>query len=121
VISIGDREQWRDFELYVEFVVERGGADLFLHLGRVPNANTVACALVTEGESKNLTAGQTYHLTIRLVGSQFSARFGDQDTGAPVPRSEPLSWTKTRKGAVGLLVPSSLRMQVRSFKVRALR
>jgi len=121
VLSIGDREQWRDLELEMEFVVERGGADLFLRLGRVPNANTVSCSLVSEGESQNLAAGQTYHLTIRLVGSQFSVRFGDQDIGAPAPRSDPLSWTKSRKGALGFLVPAGLRMQVSSFKVRALR
>jgi hypothetical protein len=121
VISIGDREQWRNFVFDTEFTVEKGSAELFLRLGKAPNANTVSYPIATEGDSANLKAGKKYHLTMKLVGSTLSTRYDNEDIDTPPPKDEQLSWAKTRKGAIGFLIPSGLRMRFTSFKVRELR
>ncbi|MSR63964.1 MAG: hypothetical protein EXS08_16190 [Planctomycetes bacterium] len=123
VISIGDREQWRNFVLDLEFTVEKGSFDLFMRLGRAPNANTVSLAFVTEGENSSINAAKTYHVTIRVIGSKLSLRWADDDDGDlfKSPKDIDLSWAKTRKGAIGLLVPSNTRLKITTFKVRDLR
>lgn len=122
VISIGDREQWRNFVLEMEFVVEKGNLELFLRLGRSPNANTISYAMMTESDQRNLVAGKPYHVTMKCLGSQLTIRYeNDDDIDVPPPREETISWAKTRKGAIGFLVPPGARFKATSFKVRELR
>jgi hypothetical protein len=122
VISIGDREQWRNFVLEMEFVIEKGNLELFLRLGRAPNANTISYPLMTESDQRNLKAGKPYHVIMKVVGSQWSIRYeNDDDLDTPPPKEETVTWAKTRKGAVGFLVPPGARFRATSFKVRELR
>lgn len=123
VISIGDREQWRNFVLDMEFIVEKGSFDLFMRLGRNPNANTVSLAFVTEGENQSIKPNTNYHVTVRVIGSQLSLRWANDDDGdlSKTPKDIPLTWAKTRKGAIGLLVPANTRIKITTFKVRDLR
>jgi len=123
VISIGDREQWRNFVLDMEFIVEKGSFDLFMRLGRNPNANTVSLAFVTEGENQSIKPNTIYHVTVRVIGSKLSLRWANDDDGdlSKSPKDIDLTWAKTRKGAIGLLVPANTRIKITTFKVRDLR
>jgi hypothetical protein len=121
IISIGDREQWRNFVLDMEFTLEQGNVEMFFRLGRSPNANTISYAMNGAGDAANLKIGKTYRVTVRLLGSQFVVRFADEDIDTPPPREEQVSWAMGRKGAIGFLVPPETRLRVTSFKVRELR
>ncbi len=122
VISIGDREQWRNFVFEMEFVLEKGNLELFLRLGRSPNANTINYPMMTESDQRNLVAGKPYHMIMKCLGSQLSIRYeNDDDLDVPPPREETITWAKTRKGAIGFLIPPGARLKATSFKIRELR
>jgi hypothetical protein len=122
VISIGDREQWRNFVLEMQFVIEKGNLELFLRLGRAPNANTISYPMMTESDQRNLKAGKPYHVIMKVLGSQWSIRYeNDDDLDTPPPKEETITWAKTRKGAIGFLVPPGARFRATTFKVRELR
>jgi hypothetical protein len=121
VVSIGDREQWRSLVLDVEFTIEKGNVELYFHLGRNPNANTPFYTLATEGDDSNVSAGKTYRAKMSLLGSQFNVRFAGEDLDTPRPLEKPLTWSSTRKGGIGLLVPPGARVRFTRFEVRELR
>ncbi len=121
VISIGDREQWRNFVADLEFTVEQGGFDIYFRLGRSPNANTLAYFIRTQGENANAVPGKPCRVRAAVLGSRFTFRFQDDSLDAPKPVDETASWTMSRKGAIGLLVPPGARMKFTRFQVRELR
>ena len=119
IIAIGDREQWRSLVVDMEFTLEQGGVQLCFHLGKSPNQNTVYFDLNTEGDNKEalLQPGKVYKLKVSILGSEFKARYAD-DT--PRPYVDTLDWTKSRKGAIGILVPPGARIKFTRFMVREL-
>jgi hypothetical protein len=121
VMSIGDREQWRNFVWEFEFVVERGNFVVYFRLGRNPNPNTYAYNINTEGEDKNLEPGKTYRGRATLLGSTFDLRYADQDIDTPSPKTEQIGWTMSRKGGIGLVIPASTSVRFTRFQVRELR
>lgn len=121
VISIGDREQWRNLVVDLEFTVEKGNVDMYFRLGRSPNANTLMYALKTEGETRNLEPGKTYRARASVLGSEFVFRFADEGIDTPATYKEPATWAMSRKGAIGLLVYPGARVRFTRFQVRELR
>jgi hypothetical protein len=122
LIAIGDREQWRNFVLDLEFTIEKGDLDMYFRLGRQPSAATEMVALHTEGtKDRTLKAGKTYRAKASMIGSHFIFRFQDEDMDTPPEFIDDLPWQRTRKGAIGLLVPPDTRARFTRFKVRELR
>jgi hypothetical protein len=119
VISIGDREQWRNFIADVEFTIERGGFEMYFRLGRSANANTPGFFFETEGEKASTQANRSYKMRASLIGSNYNVRFDN----APDKQDhqETLKWSKTRKGGIGLFVPPGARIKFTRFQVRELR
>jgi hypothetical protein len=119
LMVIGDKEQWRSFVVDMEFTLEQGNVELCFHLGKSPNVNTVYFDLQTEGDNKEqlLQPGKIYKLKISVLGSEFKARYAD-DT--PRPTVLPIDWTKSRKGAIGILMPPGSRIKFTRFMVREL-
>jgi hypothetical protein len=80
VLSIGDREQWRHFEVDFELQVDKGDMEWYFRLGRSPNNNTLAYPLRTVKDpehqgASNLEAGKKYSGRITLVGSKLKVKF----------------------------------------------
>ncbi len=121
VISIGDREQWRNFVIDLEFTIERGDLEMYFRLGRTPSVNTISHSLKAEGEDADLIAGRKYQAKASLLGSRFVFRYATEDIDTPSPHDEQVSWTKNRKGAIGLVVPPGARARFTRFRVRELR
>lgn len=121
VISIGDREQWRHFQLDLAFTIEKGNIDLAFRLGKGVNTNTLSYPLYTSGESSRLKPGKPYSARISVIGSRLDVRFAGDDIDTPSPYEEPVNWTKSRKGALGLIVSPEARARFTRFQVRELR
>ncbi len=119
VLSIGDKEQWRDFILDIEFTMEKGSLEMFFRLGKTLSANVASRYFACDGERSNLDPGQAYQTRISLLGSQFNFRYLGDDV--PPPEDEKLEWLMSRKGAVGLLIPPGARVTFNRFRVRELR
>jgi hypothetical protein len=120
VISIGDREQWRNFVLDIEFTIEKQGVDFHLHLGGSTGPNTQQFYLWGEGKDATLSLGQTYRARASMLGSKFRLVYVDDQNDVPPPVESSVSWTINRKGAIGLVVPPGARVKFSRFQVKEL-
>ena len=116
LISIGDREIWRDFIMDMEFTMDSGDFKMYLRLGLNPN-NTVTQVKFKSG-ADGIVAGKKYQVTLKVIGSTVELVYYPED----VP-SEPttVDWTKSRKGAVGFALSEGTRLKFTRLKVRELR
>jgi hypothetical protein len=122
VITIGDREQWRNFVVDLEFTVEKGNLETYFRLGNRPGLQTILYDLATEGDRANLKAGKAFRCKVSMIGSDFNVTYPEGDLDSPPPVHSPdISWTKNRKGAIGILVPPGARARFTRFRVRELR
>jgi hypothetical protein len=118
ILAIGDREQWRNFMLEFEVTIDKGTCDLYFRLGKNPNSNTPSYHLTTQGDKSPLPAGQATKLRVAIVGSKRQIRLMG-DAGGEIVNDE-LPWTKTRKGAIGIVIPPGARLKFTEFKVYAI-
>jgi hypothetical protein len=119
LVSIGDREQWRSFVAEVEFTIESGSFDFFLHLGRSANPSTVQLGIRTSGVESNVPLGKPVRAMFSMIGSKLRFRIIGEGTAEPFEKD--MSWTSTRKGAIGILVPDGTRVRFTKFTVKDLR
>lgn len=119
LISIGDREQWRNLVADMEFTIERGNLEVYFRLGRGLNMNTPSYFFTSEGEKANVQPNRSYRVVATLLGSEYTIRFDN----APDLQNhqETLTWRKTRKGAIGFGVPPGARIKFTRLQVRELR
>jgi hypothetical protein len=125
VISIGDREQWRHFQLDFEFTIEKGDVELYMRLGKAPNANTLAYPLKTARPEGLLVTGKKYSGRLTLIGSKWSVHFNgageDIDTPTDESQKGTANWTMSRKGALGFVLMPEARVKFTRFQVREIR
>ena len=118
ILAIGDREQWRYFVFDMKFTIEKGWFEMYAHLGKSINANTPVYRFSSEGEQATFDAGKSYSVRGSILGNKFVIRLTGDDTSAV--HEEELSWTRTRKGAIGFLIPPGTKLTIQEFKLREL-
>jgi hypothetical protein len=117
VMSIGDREQWRDYVLEVEFAVAKGEPVLHCRLGRTVNNTTINYTIGTTGQNA-FKPGSTNTITATVIGSSAKVAFSDPDRS---PGEETLNWTTARKGGIGVSVPAGSDIKITKMRIKALR
>ncbi|MBL8858981.1 MAG: hypothetical protein JNL28_10780 [Planctomycetes bacterium] len=117
IMSIGDREQWRDYVVEIEFTLLKGDATLHLRLGRSVTNATYNWLLPTTG-SNPYKAGTTNSITATLIGSELKLNFSDPDR---TQQLESFGWTMSRKGGIGVSVPPGCEIKVSKMRIKALR
>ncbi len=118
VLAIGQGEKWRDFVLDLEFTLAKGSLDLNFRVSQQPDVTTEAFEIATDGEDAVL-AGEVYNAEISLIGSQLVYR--EQDAVDVSPYTKELSWTKSRWGALCLVIPDGTELKLSRLRIRVLR
>jgi hypothetical protein len=118
LISIGDREQWRDFVVNMDFTLESGDFKLFLRLGQRADSTVAQVNFKTGTEPGNIVAGKKYSVTIKMIGSLVTMTYYPEDQ-----QYEPVktSWTWSRRGALGFSLSPETRLTVSRLRVKELR
>jgi hypothetical protein len=117
VVSVGDLDNWRDFALEMEFTLVKGRADVYLRLGRRADSRVYNFVLDTEGRDA-LVAGQQYRAEITFIGSTASINIKAEGVS---PRSDEVFWGKSRKGAIGFVIPAGSELTISQMRIRVLR
>jgi hypothetical protein len=114
IISIGDKEVWRDFVIEVEFTIEKGSPSLWFRLPPTWQGNELNELLSTD--EGFLEAGRAYTFEYTVIGSTIGVEERSEEGGGRSDRTS-VSWVKPRKGAFAISVPKET--EVRFTKVRA--
>lgn len=117
LISIGDREQWRDFVVDMDFTLESGSVDMLFRLGKKYPDTMVPIVPITVG-AEGIVAGKSYKLTVRMIGSTMTITYYPADLEYD---PEQLGWIKSRKGALGFAVHEGTRFKITRLQVQELR
>jgi len=118
IISIGDKEVWRDFVVEAEFTVVKGRFTVFYRLPLVWQENVESLELSTDEGDGQLTAGVPYEYRLSLIGSTLvEERLGEDSLITPTS----ISWTKIRKGAFALSVPKETEVKFTRLRIKVLR
>ncbi|MCI0588214.1 MAG: hypothetical protein L0323_15400 [Planctomycetes bacterium] len=113
ILSIGDRDKWRDFVLEFEVTFESGEIELFVRLGQHADRRAMSVSMAVGPE---FTAGAPYSCELTCIGNKFSLKIGDQ------PPFEPeIPWTVSRKGSVGIVVDEETKVRFSKMRIRILR
>jgi hypothetical protein len=118
VLAIGRGEKWRDFVLDLEYTIDSGTAELYFRMRDKPDGGTESFVISTEGMNPVL-AGEKYKAQISLLGSQFVYRELESLDGS-TDTSE-TSWTKSRWGALCLVIPPGTKLKIERLRIRILR
>jgi len=115
ILSIGDKEIWRDFVVDMEFTIVQGSAEVFFRMPLAYQENIESIDLGTdEGQ---LEVGKTYTYNFKLVGSTLV----DELVGESDPNTTNVQWTRVRKGAFALSLPKGAEVKITRLRVRVLR
>ncbi len=116
IMSIGDREQWRDFELDIEATIVAGSAQLYFRLGKRTDTAGEMYSVVP-GES-GFKLGEKFNARATFIGSKFSLTW--EDAGIQ-PYSNEARWANTRKGAFGITLNEGSEIKISKLRIRELR
>jgi hypothetical protein len=117
IMSIGDREQWRDYELDMEFTVVAGTGDFYFRLGRRPD-NAGDSYPISTGEG-GFKLGEKYSGKALFIGSKLSITWSTAEIEPYTP--DGTSWARTRKGAFGLTLNEGSEIKISRLRIRELR
>jgi len=117
VVSIGDKQRWRDFVIDGEFTIEKGVFSLCFRLGATPNQNTDTSEIRAE-EGDTIAPGGTYAFTYEVIGS--NSKLTWKDDVKPVDERA-LFWTFNRSGAFGIVVEKGTVLRFTRLRIRELR
>jgi hypothetical protein len=116
ILSVGDREKWRDFALEFDVVPESGKFDLFVRLGLKADLAHNLPAFVAGTESGQMAPGKPQTVAVTCIGNQVTYRVGEEE-----PYPEEIKWMKSRRGSVGLVIPEGTKFRITRMRIRVLR
>ena len=117
IISIGDKEAWRDFVIDAEFTIAKGGCTIFFRLPAAWQENVESVDLTTDEGA--LEAGRSYTYTFDVIGSTLVEQNHGEDSFGP--NVVPINWTKIRKGAFGISIPKESEIRFTRLRAKVLR
>ncbi|MCE9595239.1 MAG: hypothetical protein K8S98_13715 [Planctomycetes bacterium] len=121
VISVGDREQFRDFVLEFEFTIAKGEFDLYARVGKRFDDTVEWLRFSSLEESPKasflLSAGESYSGTLTYIGSQWVCELSAGDP----QKNEKVSWTRSRRGGIGLRIPPEADVKITRMRIKSLR
>lgn len=116
LMAFPDQGGFRDFDLEMDFTV-KGVVDVGFRVGKRFD-NTVELYTLSTTSQEPLKAGQTYTLHATYIGNKLSGTLTPADATLGAIES---SWTKNRKGALGIQVREGAEMKISRLRVRELR
>lgn len=116
VLSIGDREKWRDYAFECDFIVVKGTANFHFRLGNRVDRTTTQVVASTTGQDP-LKAGQSYSFAGSFIGSKLKVNYTDGDRH----QEEDVDWLVVRKGAIGMSLPEGSELKITKLRIRPLR
>jgi hypothetical protein len=117
VMSIGDKEVWRDFVVEMEFTILSGHCELFFRLSPAWQKNVESRELSTD--EGHLEAGRQYTFVFSMIASTLVEEQRSEDAEGPL--RDKVSWTQIRKGAFGISVPKETEIKFTKLRARVLR
>ncbi|MBI5433144.1 MAG: zinc ribbon domain-containing protein [Planctomycetes bacterium] len=121
VLSIGDREQFRDFVLDFEFTVVKSEFEMYCRIGKRFDGTVESLKFSALEESENasfmLSPAESYSGVMTFIGSSWTCELS---AGDPVTM-EKVKWSQSRKGGIGILVPPEAEVKITRMKIRSLR
>jgi hypothetical protein len=118
VLAIGRGEKWRDFVIDIEYTLESGSAELFFRMRDKPDGSTESFVISTEGQGA-VIAGEKYKAQISILGGQNVYR--ELESLDSAPDVSEISWTKSRWGALCLVIPPGTKLKIERLRIRILR
>jgi F0F1-type ATP synthase membrane subunit b/b' len=116
LVTVGPVAGWRDFQLELEFTIEKGEAELILRVGK--DATKAEALKLTTSGTDPLQTGKKYMATITVIGSRL--RFVYRD-GSPPDIVRQFHPSNSRKGQVGFVAHDGTRLTVHKLQIRELR
>lgn len=117
LMTIGDKEIWRDFEIDMEFTILKGMFTTYYRFPLVYQENIYYFDLKTD--EGFLEVGRTYSYTLRILASTFTDEQKSEDSSGPNTDSVP--WTNPRKGAFGIGIAKETEVKFTRLRARVLR
>ncbi len=117
VMSIGDKEVWRDFVIEMEIEILQGYCELYFRLSPVWQKNVESRELTTD--EGHLEAGRKYTYVFSLIASTLSEEELGEDSAGPL--RDTVSWTQIRRGAFGISVPKDTEIKFTKLRAKVLR
>jgi len=116
LVTVGPVAGWRDFQLEMEFTIEKGEAELILRVGK--DATKAEALKLTTSGADPLQTGKKYTATVTVVGELL--RFVYRD-GSPPDITRKFHPTNSRKGQVGFVAHDGTSLLVSKLQIRELR
>lgn len=117
VMSIGDKEVWRDFIVEMEITILKGNCELFFRLSPVWQKNVESRELTTD--EGHLEPERTYTYVFSVIASTLTEEQMGEDSDGPL--RDRVSWTQIRKGAFGISVPKDTEIKFTKLRAKVLR
>ncbi len=133
VISIGDKERWRDFVVEYDFTIVKGAFEVYYRLPKSVTTYTESSRFTTaESDPKStvsalfsaLSPGESYTAHMNFIGSMWTLECTDHD---PIKTEDsdhnplPVKWTHTRRGAIGFVIEPDCEIKVTKCHIKVLR
>jgi hypothetical protein len=116
IMSIGDKEQWRDYVIEAELELASGNVQACLRLGATADNFTPTLFLDERAAPPN----KTVKLIASVIGSKLNARAGDMEASFEF-HVEDLKPANSRVGSFGLVVPPGCQLRFTKLGVKVLR